>query len=109
MKGYVAHKGDRWYAVIYEGLDPVTGREQRSWQADHRSTGDRGRARRRGVVAESRSGRWRVDLVVDAEKRSELGDDEHERGHRGCCDDCAVEPVRGVVGMVAGVATPRRW
>lgn len=33
MKGYVARKGDRWYAVIYEGLDPVTGRERRSWHA----------------------------------------------------------------------------
>ncbi len=31
MKGYVAHKGDRWYAVIYEGLDPVTGKERRKW------------------------------------------------------------------------------
>lgn len=31
MKGYVARKGDRWYAVIYEGLDPVTGRERRRW------------------------------------------------------------------------------
>ncbi|MGQ0433139.1 MAG: hypothetical protein ACT452_12115 [Microthrixaceae bacterium] len=31
MKGYVATKGERWYAVIYEGLDPVTGRERRSW------------------------------------------------------------------------------
>ncbi len=31
MKGYVTKKGDRWYAVIYEGLDPVTGKEQRSW------------------------------------------------------------------------------
>ena len=31
MKGYVARKGDRWYAVVYEGLDPVTGRERRSW------------------------------------------------------------------------------
>ena len=31
MKGYVAQKGDRWYAVIYEGLDPVTGKEKRSW------------------------------------------------------------------------------
>ena len=30
MKGYVARKGDRWYAVMYEGLDPVTGRERRS-------------------------------------------------------------------------------
>ncbi|GBE22693.1 tyrosine recombinase XerC [bacterium BMS3Bbin01] len=31
MKGYVGKKGDRWYAVIYEGLDPVTGKERRSW------------------------------------------------------------------------------
>lgn len=31
MKGYAAKKGERWYAVIYEGLDPVTGRERRSW------------------------------------------------------------------------------
>jgi hypothetical protein len=28
MKGYVANKGGRWYAVVYEGLDPVTGRER---------------------------------------------------------------------------------
>lgn len=27
----MARKGDRWYAVIYEGLDPVTGKERRSW------------------------------------------------------------------------------
>jgi hypothetical protein len=27
----VGPKGIRWYAVIYEGLDPVTGRERRSW------------------------------------------------------------------------------
>jgi len=33
MKGYVAQKGSRWYAVIYEGLDPVTGQEKRSWHA----------------------------------------------------------------------------
>ena len=32
MKGYVATKGDRWYAVIYDGLDPVTGRERRIWR-----------------------------------------------------------------------------
>jgi len=31
MQGYVASKGDRWYAVIYEGLDPVTGKERRRW------------------------------------------------------------------------------
>lgn len=33
MKGYVARKGNRWYAVIYEGIDPVTGKERRSWHA----------------------------------------------------------------------------
>ncbi len=31
MKGYVAKKGNRWYAVIYEGIDPVTGKERRRW------------------------------------------------------------------------------
>lgn len=31
MHGYVARKRDRYYAVIYEGLDPVTGRERRRW------------------------------------------------------------------------------
>lgn len=31
MEGYVARKGERWYAVIYEGLDPITARERRSW------------------------------------------------------------------------------
>ena len=33
QQGYVARKGNRWYAVINPGLDPVTGREQRSWHA----------------------------------------------------------------------------
>ena len=31
MNGYVKKRGDRYYAVIYEGRDPVTGRERRSW------------------------------------------------------------------------------
>ncbi|GMU79846.1 MAG: hypothetical protein AMXMBFR46_26350 [Acidimicrobiia bacterium] len=31
MQGHVARKRGRCYAVIYEGLDPVTGREKRSW------------------------------------------------------------------------------
>ena len=31
MQGHVARKRDRYYAVIYEGLDPVTGKEHRSW------------------------------------------------------------------------------
>lgn len=33
MKGHVARKRERYYAVIYEGLDPVTSRERRSWHA----------------------------------------------------------------------------
>jgi hypothetical protein len=31
MQGYIARKRDRWYAVIYEGVDPETGRERRRW------------------------------------------------------------------------------
>lgn len=30
-KGYVARKGERYYAVVYEGLDPLAGRERRRW------------------------------------------------------------------------------
>ena len=33
MKGYVARKSNRWYAVVYEGVDPISGRERRSWHA----------------------------------------------------------------------------
>ena len=36
MKGHVTRKGDVWYAVIYEGVDPVTGKERRRW---HRGGG----------------------------------------------------------------------
>lgn len=43
MKGYVARKGNRWYAVISDGLDPVTGRERRSW---HPAGSDRAEAER---------------------------------------------------------------
>jgi hypothetical protein len=31
MKGYVRQRGDRYYALIYEGRGPVTGKEQRTW------------------------------------------------------------------------------
>ena len=33
MRGYVVAKGRRYYAVIYEGIDPLTGRERRRWHA----------------------------------------------------------------------------
>ncbi len=31
MRGYVAQRRGRFYAVIYEGIDPITGRERRRW------------------------------------------------------------------------------
>ncbi len=40
MNGYVASVGDRWYAVIYEGLDPVTGKERRRWHPAGESRAD---------------------------------------------------------------------
>ena len=33
MQGYIVRKGQQWYAVVYAGLDPVTGRERRRWHA----------------------------------------------------------------------------
>lgn len=43
MKGHIKRRGDRYYAVIYEGLDPVTGKERRSW---HPAGTDRAEAER---------------------------------------------------------------
>jgi integrase len=31
MRGHVARKGNRYYAVIYEGTDPATGRQRHRW------------------------------------------------------------------------------
>ena len=31
MRGYVAQRRNRFYAVIYEGIDPITGHERRRW------------------------------------------------------------------------------
>ncbi len=59
MKGYVACKGKRWYAVVYEGVDPVTGRERRRW---HAAGTDR-------AEAEALAGR----LAVDARERRRDG------------------------------------
>ncbi len=55
MKGYVTQRRGRFYAVIYEGLDPVTGRERRSW---HPAGTDRGEAERMAArLAAEREGR----------------------------------------------------
>ncbi len=61
MKGYVARKGNRWYAVIYEGTDPITGRERRSWHPAGCDRADAGRlatrlvSERNGANDEARS------------------------------------------------------
>ena len=31
MRGSVAKKGKRWYAVVYDGVDPATGKYRRRW------------------------------------------------------------------------------
>jgi len=31
VKGYITRKNNHWYVVIYEGLDPATGKERRRW------------------------------------------------------------------------------
>jgi integrase len=33
MRGHIAKKGNRYYAVIYEGVDPATGKERHRWHA----------------------------------------------------------------------------
>ena len=43
MNGYVAQRRGRFYAVIYEGRDPVTGKERRKW---HPAGTDRAEAER---------------------------------------------------------------
>ena len=43
MKGYITRKNHHWYVVIYEGLDPTTGKERRRW---HPAGTDRAEAER---------------------------------------------------------------
>jgi integrase len=47
MRGYVVTRGERFYAVVYEGVDPITGRERRRW---HAAGKDRTAAERLAVV-----------------------------------------------------------
>lgn len=37
MRGHIARKGNRYYAVIYEGTDPATGRARHRWHAGGRT------------------------------------------------------------------------
>ncbi|MDQ3294552.1 MAG: hypothetical protein M3527_08915 [Actinomycetota bacterium] len=59
MKGYVRQRRGRFYAVVYEGRDPVTGKERRSW---HPAGTDRAEAERLAAkLAAQETGR--VDAV----------------------------------------------
>lgn len=31
MRGSIAKKGKKWYAVVYDGPDPLTGKDRRRW------------------------------------------------------------------------------
>ena len=65
MKGHVARKGCVWYAVIYEGVDPITGKERRRW---HRAGTDRAEAEalaaRLAAVEDARRNGHRSELTV---------------------------------------------
>src|SRR5688572_16687035 len=40
MRGSVAKKGERWYAVVYDGKDPATGKYRRRWVPAGKRRGD---------------------------------------------------------------------
>jgi integrase len=40
MRGTVAKKGKRWYAVVFDGVDPLTGKDRRRWVAAGTRRGD---------------------------------------------------------------------
>ncbi len=43
MRGHIAKKGNRYYAVTYEGVDPATGKDKRRWHpaGDNRKDAER--------------------------------------------------------------------
>ena|GEM_PF-4408662 len=70
MTGYITRKGNNWYAVIYDGIDPDTGRERRRW---HPAGPDRDTAetlaRQLGDEARARNGtRSRLTLAGHVER-----------------------------------------
>ena len=36
MRGHIARKGNRYYAVVYEGIDPATGKGRHRWHSGRR-------------------------------------------------------------------------
>ena len=45
MRGHLVQQGDRYYAVVYEGIDPATGKERHRWYP----AGDDAQGRREGA------------------------------------------------------------
>jgi integrase len=65
MKGYVARRRGRFYAVIYEGRDPVTGKEVRHW---HPAGTDRDEAERLGATRSLTFGAYLTGPWLPAKK-----------------------------------------
>lgn len=65
MQGYIACKRDRWYAVIFQGVDPKTGRERRRWvpAGTERSEAE-ALAAQLGVIETERRSGVRSELTV---------------------------------------------
>ena len=63
MNGYAVRKGNRWYAVIYEGLDPVTGKEVRRWHPAGTTKAEAEKLARR--LAQDRTGRPTRSTLVE--------------------------------------------
>jgi integrase len=59
MNGYVAQRRERFYAVIYEGRDPVTGKERRTWHPAGTDRDEAERLAKKLAAAETK----RVDAV----------------------------------------------
>src|SRR3546814_16198214 len=59
MNGYIAQRRSRFYVVIYEGRDPVTGKEQRRWHPAGTNRAEAERLMRKLAAKETR----RVEAV----------------------------------------------
>lgn len=80
MRGYLVRRHDRYYAVVYEGIDPLTRKERRTWRPAgtnrrdaERVLGELVQARaRRGPVFTRRItvGAFLIDVWLPARKSS---------------------------------------
>jgi len=66
MNGYIAQRRDRFYVVIYEGRDPVTGKEQRRWHPAGTDRAEAERLMKKLAAAETRRVEGVRSLTVGA-------------------------------------------